>query len=76
MSSKVKIYPSAATQGPTERVQRIKARFLETTPEICVERAKLITESYKETEGQPIATRRAKALEKIWGCQFASKMMN
>ena len=51
--------------GPTSRVERIKERFLQITPEICVERAKLITESYKDTEDQPIHMRRAKALEKI-----------
>jgi formate C-acetyltransferase len=51
--------------GPTPRVGRIKERFLDITPEICVERAQLITESYKETEDQPIHIRRAKALEKI-----------
>ena len=51
--------------GPTPRVGRIKERFLDITPEICVERAQLITESYKETEDQPIHMRRAKALEKI-----------
>jgi formate C-acetyltransferase len=46
-------------------VERIKERFMAITPEICVERAKLITESYKETEAEPINIRRAKALEKI-----------
>lgn len=65
MSSKVKVDPAVATYGPTERLEKIKARFLDTTPEICAERAKLITESYKETEGLPMSTRRAKALDKI-----------
>lgn len=51
--------------GPTSRVTAIKDRFLKITPEICVERAQLITESYKETEDQPIHIRRAKAFEKI-----------
>jgi len=32
---------------------------------VCLERARLITESYKETEGEPMVTRRAKALKKI-----------
>ncbi len=32
---------------------------------VCLERARLITESYKETEGEPMITRRAKALKKI-----------
>jgi pyruvate formate-lyase/glycerol dehydratase family glycyl radical enzyme len=34
-------------------------------PEICIERAYLMTESYKETESEPHAIRRAKALAKI-----------
>lgn len=29
---------------------------------LCIERARLITESYKETEGEPMVLRRAKAL--------------
>lgn len=53
------------SHGPTARIESIKEHFLATTPEICVERAQLITESYKETEGQPMPIRRAKALEKI-----------
>jgi len=32
---------------------------------VCLERARLITQSYKETEGEPMITRRAKALKKI-----------
>lgn len=51
--------------GPTPRVEEIKDRFIKITPEICVERAQLITASYKETEDQPINIRRAKSLEKI-----------
>jgi formate C-acetyltransferase len=65
MSSKVQVNPAVANHGPTERVEKIKARFLATTPEICAERARLITESYRETEDQPMSLRRAKALEKI-----------
>ena len=65
MASKIKIDASVATHGPSERVERVKAGFLAITPEICAERAKLITESYKETEALPISMRRAKALENI-----------
>lgn len=56
---------AANLPGPTPRVGAIKERFIQMTPEICVERAQLITESYKETEDQPIHIRRAMALEKI-----------
>ncbi|MEL7639249.1 MAG: glycyl radical protein [Solidesulfovibrio sp.] len=51
--------------GPTARVEAIRERFIAITPEICVERAQLITASYQETEDQPILIRRARALEKI-----------
>lgn len=51
--------------GPTPRMEAIKERFIKVTPEICVERAQLITASYKETEDLPIHIRRAKAFEKI-----------
>ena len=32
---------------------------------VCLERARLVTQSYKETEGEPMVIRRAKALKKI-----------
>jgi formate C-acetyltransferase len=51
--------------GPTPRVEAIKERFIKVTPEICVERAQLITESYRESEDLPIHIRRARAFEKI-----------
>ncbi|MEZ0576758.1 glycyl radical protein [Halodesulfovibrio aestuarii] len=51
--------------GPTDRVSQALDRFVKTAPAICAERAVLLTESYKATEGQPIANRRAKALENV-----------
>jgi len=47
------------------RVQRVRKNLMAITPSICPERALLITESYRETEGQPMVMRRAKALDKI-----------
>jgi formate C-acetyltransferase len=47
------------------RSEKLKARLLSLPKEVCVERARLITESYKETEGEPVIIRRAKALHKI-----------
>ena len=46
---------------------KMKERLLSLTPELCVERATYITRSYKETEGEPAAIRRAKALAEILG---------
>ncbi len=54
---------NARTKG-NERVNRLREKVLR-TPELCLERGYLITESYKETESQPHVIRRAKALHKI-----------
>ena len=47
------------------RVQQVRQAVMDAVPTICAERALLITESYRETEGEPMVLRRAKALEKI-----------
>jgi len=61
----VQINSAVAETKPTARVERVKERFVGQTPAICPERAKLITESYKETAALPIHLRRAKAFERI-----------
>ncbi len=48
----------------SERVNYLRNKML-TLPSVCTERACLITESYKETEGEPSPIRQAKALSKI-----------
>ncbi|HEY3425047.1 MAG TPA: glycyl radical protein [Negativicutes bacterium] len=55
----------ATSLNISPRAKLLKDRLLSFAPEISYERAELITESYKETEGLPIILRRAKALEKI-----------
>ncbi len=50
------------TTTPTARVARIKQRLVENEREVDVERARLATESYRQTEGQPMPIRRAKML--------------
>ena len=47
------------------RFQLLKQSLLNTKREISFERARLYTESWKTTEGQPIVMRRARALENI-----------
>ena len=47
------------------RIEKIKSSLVSITPSICVHRAQLITESYKETESNPVVLKRAKALDKI-----------
>lgn len=50
---------------PSERIITLKNQILNATPCVEIERALLLTESYKETEGYPTVVRRAKAFEKI-----------
>lgn len=50
---------------PTQRVKALREQILSASPRIEIDRARILTESYKETESLPIVLRRAKALEKI-----------
>ncbi|GAA0076467.1 glycyl radical protein [Clostridium sp. CTA-5] len=50
---------------PTKRVEKLKEEILSAVPCIEPERAIILTESFKETENEPIIIRKAKALEKI-----------
>ncbi len=52
-------------RGCTPRIRRLRERLLATPAEITTERALLITESYRETEAEPMEIRRAKALDRI-----------
>ena len=58
-----KFQTSDIPQSP--RIQKLVDALYEHMPVIESARAKLITESYKETEGEPIITRRAKAFAHI-----------
>ena len=58
-----KFQTSDITKSP--RIQKLVDALYEHMPVIESARAKLITESYKETEGEPIITRRAKAFAHI-----------
>ena len=49
----------------SERITRLVANLYAKMPEIESARAMLITESYKQTEGEPIVMRRAKAFAHI-----------
>lgn len=49
----------------TPRVQKLTETMLSAIPEIESERAVLITQSYRETENQPVIMRRALALDKL-----------
>ena len=58
-----KYYSEPIAKSP--RIDRLKEALFERAPEIEVERAVLLTESYKNTEGMPTITRRAKAFRHI-----------
>jgi len=47
-----------------ERVNRLKNRVLGTRPEMDLENAKILTESFRENEGEPLVVRKAKAFLK------------
>ena len=64
--------------GFKERTLRIKERIISQPHEICIDRAELITRSYKTTKGEPPTIRFAKAIAyilenmaiKIWDDEF------
>lgn len=48
----------------SERVKKLRESVLSQTPMVCIERARYVTEAYKENEAEPIYIKRAKAVEK------------
>lgn len=61
MSSKFNTDPTAKS----ERITRLVENLYRNMPEIEPDRAVLLTESYRETEGEPIIMRRARAFAHI-----------
>ena len=59
------VFDPELKQPITERTRKLRDEMLFTTPRICTDRAVLYTESWKETEGQPLIQRRAKAFKKV-----------
>ena len=49
----------------TERTAHLRDTLIAIQPKLCSERAFLLTESMKETEGQPMVVRRARGLANI-----------
>lgn len=49
----------------TEKIKKLRQNLVSIVPEISIDRARSITQSYKETEGETIYIRRAKALKNI-----------
>lgn len=48
-----------------KRITLLKENIFNTVPQLCLDRAKLSTESYKQNEGEPYVYKRAKAFENI-----------
>lgn len=51
-------------QLKSNRLQQLKENVLSKTPSVCIERARYVTEAYKENEAQSVYIKRAKALQK------------
>lgn len=47
-----------------ERIQLMKDRVVNTVPEMDLENARIMTESFKETAGEPLCIQKAKAFRK------------
>lgn len=62
---KEEIAMSKSYELQSERVKRLRENVLSQTPMVCIERARYITEAYKENEEQPVYIKRARAVEKI-----------
>ena len=53
-------------EGLTPRVKRLKQQYLDAHSTVASDRAWFMLESYRETEGEHPAVRRAKALRKVF----------
>jgi len=56
-SSREKVY----TIEPTPRVERLRQRYLDTRDKVVIDMLRIVTRVMRETEGEPMVTRRAKA---------------
>ncbi len=56
---------NSARSAKSERIEKLKAELFREMPQIEADRAVLLTQSYMETEGEPIVVRRAKAFKNI-----------
>jgi pyruvate formate-lyase/glycerol dehydratase family glycyl radical enzyme len=55
---------AASLQHVSERVTRLKSKYLHARPTVCTERAEFYTEVYQEHEAKPLIVRRALALDR------------
>jgi len=55
----------ASFGGCTLRVRKARQRALSTVPSICLEKAKIMTEVFMKTEGEPLVIRKAKSFGEL-----------
>jgi len=53
------------TQEMKERIEKLKAESINVEQEICIERIRLLTQTYQNTISEPMIIRRAKALKNV-----------
>ena len=63
MSINKKLLPPGLTRE--NRTEKLNQAMRSVKPEICIERARLITQSYRSTEGMPYIIRRAIGLKDL-----------
>ncbi|WP_375751014.1 choline trimethylamine-lyase [Vibrio sp. HN007] len=70
-ASESKVMPAGTTipDGPTERHVKLKEKFLTHVPSISIDRARIITQVYKENVGMPPALLRSKSF--LRNCETA-----
>jgi len=49
-----------------QRIERLRKDLFATPDQFCFARAEIVTRSYRQTEGEPWALRRAKALQAVF----------
>jgi formate C-acetyltransferase len=52
-------------RGCTPRIERLREQYFQNKPAVCTHRARVYTQIFQETEGEPMCIRRAKAFKKL-----------
>lgn len=62
-TAEVESYQLEFKRNVTPRVESLYQDAIKAVPSVCIDRAKYFTESYKQTESEPVHIRRAKAIK-------------
>jgi len=52
-------------RGCTPRIEYLREQYFKNRPTVCIHRARIYTQVFKETEGEPMCLRRAKAFKRL-----------